>query len=70
MATHRFKPLLSLCLIPLLLATAGCQTLNPTREQQLSSLEEKEKTATQTAQGNAVSLAGKLATLILPFFSQ
>ncbi len=71
MAAHRLRSFASLCLISLLLATVGCQTLNPTREQQLKSLEKKEtKTDSETDYGSAVSLAGNLLYWILPIFTK
>ncbi|MGV3754003.1 MAG: hypothetical protein ACO1QS_01320 [Verrucomicrobiota bacterium] len=71
MSANHHRPLASLCLIALLLATVGCQTLNPTREQQLKSLEKKEnKTPSETDYGSAVSLVGNLLHSILPFISK
>jgi hypothetical protein len=74
MATKSIRPLASLCLIALLLATLGCQSLNPTREQQLKSsesLERKEaKSDSEATYGGVASLAVYLLYRILPFFAK
>ncbi len=74
MSAKLLRPLTSLCLIALLLATVGCQTLNPTREQQLkssNSLEKKEaKTDSEANYGGTASLAVYLLYQILPIFTK
>lgn len=57
-----------LCLLALLLISAGCQSLNPTREQQLQSFDQK-KTKPESDEGRMVTQAGSLLNLVLPFLS-
>lgn len=57
-----------LCLLALLLGSAGCQSLNPTREQQLQSTVQLEPKPESNA-GRMVTQAGNLLNLVFPFLS-